>query len=190
MQELLREEGSVTVGELLDRAGDQTYGFILILLSVITYLPAISTLSAVAIFMVGWQMLQGRPHPWIPKRVQNYQLHQGKMKQSLAKMEAYLRRFGPPPIGGKPLGRRWIALVVMVLAFLAALPLPIVPFANVLPAAGISLMGMALLEERFGLAWLSTAISLFTTVYFILYSKAVIFAIHKGIDYVRWLKEG
>lgn len=190
LQELLQEEGSVSVQELLEKAGDQTFGFAIVLFSVFTYLPAISTLSALACLLLGWQMCRSHPHPWIPKRIADLQLHQGHTKQRLATLESYMRRLGPRPLIGRPLSHRWTGLAVLWTAFLAALPLPIIPFANVLPAAGLTLLGMALLEERPALAWLGVTISLVTTVYFIMSSGAVFFAIHKGINYLHWLREG
>ena len=58
-----------------------------------------------------------------------------------------------------------LGLLVVWTGFLAALPV-ILPAANILPAIGIVLIGVALLEEWPFLAWLGGAFSFITTVYF------------------------
>ena len=58
-------------------------------------------------------------------------------------------------------------------AFLAALPV-LLPFANILPAIGLVLLGASLLEEWPLLAWLGAGFSLMTTIYFALSAQLVI----------------
>jgi hypothetical protein len=58
-------------------------------------------------------------------------------------------------------------------AFLAALPV-LLPFANILPAIGLVLLGVALLEEWPLLAWLGAGFSLLTTIYFALSARLVL----------------
>jgi hypothetical protein len=141
LQHLLEEDGSVSIGELLDRAGEQTYGFAILLLGLLTFIPAVANVVNLATLALGYQLFRRQPHPWIPERLQRHEMHRGRIKGLL------------------------LGLLVAWTGFLAALPV-ILPAANILPAIAIVLIGVALLEEWPFLAWLGGAFSFITTVYF------------------------
>lgn len=165
LQHLLEEDGSVSIGELLDRAGEQTYGFAILLLGLLTFIPAVANVVNLATIALGYQLFQRQPHPWIPERLQRYEMHRGRIKGLLAQVERYLRLLGSRHTPRRRMEGRGLGLLVAWTGFLAALPV-ILPAANILPAIGIVLIGVALLEEWPFLAWLGGAFSFITTLYF------------------------
>ena len=179
LDELLAEDGSVSLSELLDKAGAQSFGLATVLLAIMCFLPGVANGVAVAITGLGLQMLWGMPHPWIPERLQRLEMRRGKVKESLAKLERYIRVLGVRNTPRRPLSPRLLGFLIAWTAFLTSLPIPL-PMANVLPAMALALFGVALLEEWSFLAWLGTALSLATTVYFSL-SLGLILRMFQGL---------
>jgi hypothetical protein len=166
---LLDAEDEITLGELLDAAGEQTYGLLVLILSLPSLIPGLNLglapVGGVALIALGAQLTWGRPHPWIPRRIQKQSIHKGRIKDALAKLEVQLHRFRWHGSQRRPLSRRWMGAGIAWTGFLLAIPVPL-PFGNQLPAAILCLMGAALLEERPAWAWLGAAASLGNTLYF------------------------
>jgi hypothetical protein len=166
---LLEEDGDVTLKELLAAAGEQTYGLLILILALTSFIPGVSIAGGLALMVLGFQMAWGVPSPWLPQRLQTLQLHRGKIKGALARFEGWLLRLGKGPVARRPLPQRGMGVMIVWTAFLLALPVPVVFVGgNALPAASVCLMGAALLEERPSWAWLGVLGSLGTTVYLFL----------------------
>ncbi len=166
---LLDTEGEITLGELLDAAGEQTYGLLVLLLSLPNLIPGLNLglapVGGAGLMALGAQLAWGRPHPWVPKRVQAQPIHKGRIKEALAKFEVQLNRFRWRGAEQRPLNPRWMGAGIAWTGFLLALPVPL-PFGNQLPAAILCLLGAALLEERPAWAWIGTAATFANTFYF------------------------
>jgi hypothetical protein len=166
---LLDTEGEITLGELLDAAGEQTYGLLVLLLSLPNLIPGLNLglapVGGVGLMALGAQLAWGTPHPWVPQRVQAQPIHKGRIKDALAKLEAQLNRFRWKGAERRPLNHRWMGAGIAWTGFLLAIPVPL-PFGNQLPAAILCLLGAALLEERPAWAWIGTAAAFANTFYF------------------------
>jgi len=166
---LLDEEGEITLGELLDAAGEQIYGLLVLLIALPNLIPGLNVglapVGGIGLVALGAQLAWGIPHPWIPRRVQAQPIHKGRIKDALAKLEVQLNRFRWRGAEQRPLNRRWMGAIIAWTGFLLAIPVPL-PFGNQLPAAILCLLGAALLEERPTWAWIGTAAALANTVYF------------------------
>lgn len=166
---LLDAEGVVTLGELLDAAGEQTYGLLVLLLSLPSLIPGLNVglapVGGLAILALGLQLAWGSPHPWVPRRVQAQPIHKGRIKNALARLEAQLDRIRWQRAVQRPLNRRWVGMITAWTGFLLAVPVPL-PFGNQLPAAILCLLGAALLEERPLWAWTAAAAACANTLYF------------------------
>lgn len=179
LEVLLDQEGSVTLGELMDRAGGQTYGLGIVLLSLTCFIPGVANGVALGSLTLGLQMAFGAPHPWIPGRVQRIKVHRGKVKGLLAHLESNLARLGNRVGARRELNPRAMGALVAWTAFLLFLPLPL-PLSNVLPGVSLILIGMGLLEGWPFLAWLGAAGSLATTLYFAFFFKEASILLHKA----------
>jgi hypothetical protein len=153
------------MGQLLEDAGEQVWGLTVLLLAMLTFIPGVANMVSLATLLIGIRMMRGAPQPWLPETLRRMELHRGKIKGLLAKVETRIawlaKRRGPRQAPSQ----RFLGFLVAWTAFIAALPIPL-PFANVLPAIALILFGVALLEEWPFMAWLGAAISLGTTVYF------------------------
>ena len=168
---LLDEEGEITLGELLDAAGEQTYGLLTLLLSLPNLVPGLNLglapVGGIGLMALGAQLAWGTSHPWVPRRIQAQPIHKGRIKNALARIETQLERFHWRDARRRPLHRRWTGLFIAWTGFLLAIPVPL-PFGNQLPAAILCLLGAALLEERPTWAWIGAIASLANTLYFAL----------------------
>nr|WP_275976167.1 exopolysaccharide biosynthesis protein [Geothrix oryzisoli] len=166
---MLDAEGEITLGELLDAAGEQTYGFLTLLLSLPNLVPGLNLglapVGGIGLMALGVQMAWGTPHPWVPRRIQAQPIHKGRIKNALARLETQLDRLRWRGAGRRPIHHRWAGACIAWTGFLLAIPVPL-PFGNQLPAATLCLMGAALLEERPTWAWIGAIASLANTLYF------------------------
>jgi hypothetical protein len=162
---LLDRHPVITLGQLLHEAGEQVWGLTVLLLALLTFIPGVANLVSVATLLVGVGMMRQAPHPWLPRRLQGLELHRGRVKELLAKVESHLLWLASSGRIRRAPSQRFLGFLVVWSAFLALLPIPL-PFANLFPAVALVLYGVALLEEWPSLAWYGAAISLGTTVYF------------------------
>lgn len=166
LHELLAQDGDVSIGELMASAGEQTYGLLLLVSGLTSFIPGVSMLGGLVALVIGVQLAWGVPHPWLPRRMEQVQLHRGRVKEALARFEGWLQKLGQGRRPARPLSRPWMGAMVAWTAFITALPVPpIIPMGNALPAASLTLMGAALLEERPAWAWIGALGMLATTIY-------------------------
>ncbi len=165
LHDLLDRHPTLTLGQLLDEAGEQTWGLTVLLLALLTFIPGVANVLSLATLLVGLRMFWGSPHPWLPKVIQNVAIHQGRIKSLLATIEHRLAWLAKRRGTRRAPSQRLLGLLIAWTAALAALPIPL-PFANVLPAVALVLYGVALLEEWPALAWIGSAATSATTVYF------------------------
>ena len=182
LQELLEREGSVTLGQLTEHAGEQSYGMLVLMLSLPSLIPGVNVVGApvggTAIIALGWQMIRGVPHPSIPERLRRQPLHKGRLKEALASLERQLDRLRGRNALRRPLNPRWTGLLLAWTGLLLAVPVPL-PMGNILPAAALGVLGAALLEERPAWFWLGLLASLGITLYFGLSFKLILKEVHR-----------
>ena len=144
-------DGVVVLGEVLDKAGDRGYGFLLILLAIPAFIPILppgtSGVLGALMSIVALQMLFGLKQPWFPKRWRNKVLSPKVVEALQTRGVAMLRKIERV---SHPRGRRFTrnglilrlsALVVIALALVLSSPMP---FMNTLPALGVLLIGVGL----------------------------------------------
>ncbi len=147
-------DGTVSVGEVLDRAGDRGFGFLLVILAIPAFIPVLppgtSTVLGLLMSLVALQMLLGRPQPWIPARWRRKRLSPDTVNRLQTQGVALLRKLERVSY---PRGRwltrnglflRWNAVVVIFMALVLSSPLP---FLNTFPALGVLLIGIGLINH-------------------------------------------
>jgi len=145
------DDGVVVLGEVLDKAGDRGYGFLLILLAIPAFIPILppgtSGVLGALMSIVALQMLFGLKQPWFPKRWRQKVLSPKVVQAIQTRGVAILRQIERV---SHPRGRRFTrnglilrlsALVVIALALVLSSPMP---FMNTLPALGVLLIGVGL----------------------------------------------
>jgi hypothetical protein len=162
LDELLRDLGAddsadppptraadITVGELVDRAAEAGFGFLIGVLALIA-IPffGLSTPFGLAIALVGAQLAIGMQRPWLPERARRRALSMAMLDKVLGLFSKRLRwlahstrRRWEPLITP-----RWIGLAVTLLGLGLALPLPI-PGSNMIFIVPIIVYSIALLER-------------------------------------------
>jgi hypothetical protein len=162
LDELLRELGAhtgdgpppergagVSVGELVDKAAEAGFGFLVGILSLIAIpFVGLSTPFGLAIALLGAQLMLGRSQPWLQKRARRRQLSIAMLDRVLALLEKHARWFATAT------HRRWEPLIVprlvgvaiVVLALALALPIPI-PGTNLIFLIPLFVYSLGVLER-------------------------------------------
>jgi hypothetical protein len=147
----------LTVGELVDKAAEAGFGFLIGILALIA-IPffGLSTPFGLAIALIGAQMLLGRTRPWLPQRARRRPLKMSMLDRVLGILARRTRWLA------RSTRRRWEGLIstraigfgILILALGLALPLPI-PGSNMIFLVPIFVYAIGLLE-RDG-AWVALA---------------------------------
>jgi hypothetical protein len=153
-------DGLVVLGEVLERAGDRGYGFLLVLLAVPAFIPVLppgtSGVLGLLITLVALQMLIGIRQPWIPPRWRHRQISPRTVELLKTRGVAVLQKVEKI---SHPRGRRFArnsivlrisALIVIALALVLSSPMP---FMNTLPAFGILFIGIGLANHDSYFFW-------------------------------------
>ena len=166
---LLRELGAVegvtevparepiTVGQLVDKAADSGFGFLVGVLALIA-IPffGMSTPFGLAIALIGAQMMIGRDTPWLPRRARKRALRMTMLDRvlgMLTRRSRWLAR-STRPRWDSLVSTRLVGFGIFLLALGLALPLPI-PGSNLIFLVPIFIYAIGILE-RDG-AWIAIA---------------------------------
>jgi hypothetical protein len=158
-------DGLVVLGEVMERAGDRGYGFLLILLAIPAFIPVLppgtSGVLGFLIAIVALQMLLGIRQPWVPARWRQWQIPPKTVELLQTRGVALLRKVEKI---SHPRGRRFArnsivlrisALIVIALAVVLSSPMP---FMNTLPAFGILFIGIGLANHDSYFFWAGASV--------------------------------
>ena len=158
-------DGLVVLGEVMERAGDRGYGFLLILLAIPAFIPVLppgtSGVLGFLITIVALQMLVGIRQPWIPARWRRRQISPKTIELLQTRGVAVLRKVEKI---SRPRGRsfarnsivlRISALIVIALALVLSSPMP---FMNTLPAFGVLFIGIGLANHDSYFLWAGASV--------------------------------
>lgn len=199
LDELLRELGAsdgteppaprpdgLTVGELVDKAAEAGFGFLVGILTLIA-IPffGLSTPFGLAIALVGAQMMVGRTNPWLPRRARRRALRMAMLDRVLGGFARRTRWLA------RSTKRRWeflirtrlVGLGIVLLALGLALPLPI-PGSNLVFLIPLFVYAIGLLE-RDGL-WIALGhlAVLVHAVLVIIFSETIVLVFEKIASWV------
>lgn len=184
----LDEEEALTLGEFVDAAGVQTFGLLVLVLSLPSLVPGVNVpmapLGGMGIMALGLQMAFGSGQPTLPGRLRRQRIHKGRLKNALAAFERQLNRL--PNGSQRTLNRRWMGLWIVWTGFLLFIPVPL-PFGNILPAAALCLLGAALMEGRPVWGWAGVLGSLGVTIYFSYSFDIILKSLHRFLHWFHAL---
>ncbi|TVQ06311.1 MAG: exopolysaccharide biosynthesis protein [Leptolyngbya sp. DLM2.Bin27] len=144
----------VTLKEILDLAGERTFGFLFVLLALPSALPVpapgYSIPFGIVLFLLAVQLIVGRTRPWLPEGWKLRQFDLATVQKIIGAGIPWLRRLETvarprltPVCASRP-GRTVIGVAIALMAMSMMLPIPLT---NTLPAIGIFVTGFGLLDD-------------------------------------------
>jgi hypothetical protein len=148
------ETKALRVGDLLDALHERAFGMAILIFILPNSLPMpgipyVSMVTGIPICLFALQMLFGMSRPWLPHRIARREIPQRRIRVVWKKiLPAFVRveKFVRPrhlPLTSQ-FAERLLALVILVLAIILALP---IPAGNLLPAWAIALLALGLMER-------------------------------------------
>jgi len=144
----------VTLSEILTLAGDSIFGFLFVILALPSALPVpapgYSIPFGVGMFVLAFQLILGRNLPWLPDKIMNGSMSLEKVQSFLSKGLPWLQKIEALTkprfsyVCNSVTGR---ILVGLAIAFMAVLMMIPIPGTNTVPAIGIFITGLGLVEE-------------------------------------------
>lgn len=143
----------LSVGDMVATFEDRGFGPLLLAPALVALLPTgaipgVPTVCAVLITLVAVQLIVGKRHPWIPRRLRRVSIERAKFNAAYQKVTPITRRIdrivhprllmftrAPAP--------RLVAALCLLLAWIMV-PLELVPFAAAGPAFAISFLALGL----------------------------------------------
>ena len=152
LEETLNER--ITLTNILELAGERTFGFLLVLLALPSALPipapGYSAPFGLLIILVSAQMILGLHRPWFPKTIRTRSLSrkqaQGLLKAGLPWLQR-LETLSKPRlsfISNTQIGRILIGLIIILMGIFMMIP---IPGTNTVPAMIVFILGFSLIEE-------------------------------------------
>jgi hypothetical protein len=137
----------VTLGWLIARLGDRSFGIVMLLLALLGLVPGASPFVAVLLAVPAVQMILARPGPVFPRRVVSRNFRTQQLARVfrltvpvLSRVEKFIHPRWPTPFETT---KRIIGAVVLLLGGLLLAP---VPLSNIAPSLVIILIALAYLE--------------------------------------------
>lgn len=144
----------VTLNEILEIAGERTFGFLFVLLSLPSALPVpapgYSTPFGIVMFLLAVQLIVGKEQPWLPKRFRKKGFECSQIQGLLRKGIPWLQKIElvarprMTPVCTSRLGRTVIGCAIALMSISMMIPIPLT---NTLPAIGIFVTGFGLLDD-------------------------------------------
>ncbi|MGF1460017.1 MAG: exopolysaccharide biosynthesis protein [Leptolyngbyaceae cyanobacterium] len=144
----------ITLGDILNLAGERTFGFLFVLLALPSALPipapGYSTPFGIVMFLLAVQLIAGRERPWLPHgwKQKGFGLAQvqGVVKGGLPWLER-IEVLSRPRISMVCTSRWGRAILGIVIALMSVCMMIPIPGTNTLPAIGVFVTGFGLLDD-------------------------------------------
>ena len=148
------ESISLRVRDLLDALHERAFGMAMLIFVLpntppMPGIPYVSSLTGIPICLFALQMLFGLDRPWLPAGIARREIPQRRIRvvwkkilPAFLRVEKYVR---PRHLAlTSQFAERLLAVVILVLAIILALP---IPAGNLLPAWAIALLSLGLMER-------------------------------------------
>ncbi|ASM74721.1 MULTISPECIES: exopolysaccharide biosynthesis protein [Roseobacteraceae] len=174
--------GTLTLGNLLSELGETSFGWAIVVFSLLTLLPlppGFTLITALPLLMTTGQMIMGYPHVWLPAPLARLQLDPVKLRRTVLRLRPVTRRLErilTPRYTGlfarhneRPLG-----VLLFVISFALFLP---VPLSGWFPAVSMFIVGVGLVERdglvsALGLIFGGASVLLTTTIVILVFTGA------------------
>ena len=157
-------EDVLTLGELLDRFSERSFGLFLLIAMLPNFIPipiGVGAISGGLVTLIGLQFLARFEHPWLPRFIAKHEIHRHRLigfRDRMGKWLDRIEKLTKPRNQGMlthPVAHAFTGLLLVILGAALSLPLPLTnyPFGLVLLAFAFALI------ERDGrlmiLAWIA-----------------------------------
>jgi len=144
--------GTLTLGNLLSALGEASFGWAIVVFSLLTLLPlppGATLLTAVPLLVTTGQMMLGYPYVKLPRRLSELRIEQDKLRRTVLRLRPVTRRLERvlTPRYSALFARRNerpMGLLLFVVAFALFLP---VPLSGWFPAVSLFVVGVGLVER-------------------------------------------
>ncbi|MAS35120.1 MAG: protein exod [Anaerolineaceae bacterium] len=177
--------GSITLRDLLALIGEQGMLFFCIIMTIPFLtplpLPGISTVFGILIMLISIGVVFNRV-PWLPRPLMNRQIACAQLAPVLqrgAQLFNRVERFIRPRIPAlthQSTVNRLNGLLLLLAGFLLILPLPVIPFSNMLPGWAILLLAAGMLQRDGIFVIVGYVLTLFSTFYLAGWAVAAVIA--------------
>jgi hypothetical protein len=175
--------GTLTLGNLISSLGEASFGWAIVLFSLLTLLPlppGSSVITALPLLVTTVQMMLGYPFVRLPKVLARLKLDQNKLRQAVLRLRPITRRLESVLTTRntaifEPRQERLVGLLLFVIAFALFLPVPLTGW---FPAVSLLIVGVGFVE-RDGLV---TALGLALGVVSVLLTGTLLFSFAAGAD--------
>ncbi len=144
----------VTLNEILEIAGERTFGFLFVLLALPSALPipapGYSVPFGIVMFLLAVQLIVGSEQPWLPEKFRKRGFERKSVQGIIRKGIPWLQRIETvsrprlTSVCTSRTGRVVIGLAIALMSISMMIPIPLT---NTLPAMGIFVTGFGLLDD-------------------------------------------
>ncbi|HEY8615089.1 exopolysaccharide biosynthesis protein [Phenylobacterium sp.] len=146
------DEAQISVAQLVDRFGGRALGGLLLIFGLACTLPLPpggTTIFGLPLLLLAPQLVIGARHPWLPAKVRRGSIATDDLRKGLPRVLPWIRRVeavSRPRLSFLfgAVGERLIGLICFLLAVVLILPIPL---GNILPAAAVSILSLALVQR-------------------------------------------
>ncbi len=181
----------LTLGELLDRFSERSFGLFLLLVMLPCFIPipvGVGGVSGALVSLIGAQFLFRLQHPWLPRFLGKRQFHRSALIRFRDRMGKWLGRIEKMTrarsegIFLHPVAHAFTGLMLVLLGISLALPIPLTNY----PFGLILLMFAFALIERDGrlmlLAWIVGVVEIVSVAFF---SGSMVKLSALGLEWLR-----
>ena len=144
-------DDTMTLGELLDRFSERSFGLFLLIVMLPTFIPIPLGMGAVSgglASLIGLQFLARFEHPWLPRFIARHEIHRHRLisfRDRMGKWLGRIERLTKPrnqAVLTHPVAHAFTGLLLVILGAALSLPLPLTnyPFGLVLLAFAFALI--------------------------------------------------
>ncbi|NPD15938.1 exopolysaccharide biosynthesis protein [Xinfangfangia sp. D13-10-4-6] len=141
----------ISVGDMLETMRSRAFGAMLLVFAFPNILPTppgVAGILGMPLIFLSAQMMLGR-QPWLPEFITKRSMERSSFAAMVTRVTPWLRRAEAlmhPRLTAlsSPRAQQGLGLVCLILAIALALP---IPFANLAPAAAISVLGLGILQR-------------------------------------------
>jgi hypothetical protein len=185
---LVGGQDEIAIGEFMTMLGDRSFALAILIFSLpnslpIPGIPGFSTVTGIPILFIAIQIVCGRKAIWLPRSVALKQFPRHFLVKMITKalpVIVWLEKFLHPrlTVVCGAYGERIIGVLIAVMAFILALP---IPGGNIPPGVSISLLALAILERDGVFALVSMV---FTVASFCFIYKLIALVLGSAMDWM------